>query len=287
LERALAARAEEVGGPSLSTTGCYWICVAVHAFAIFCLFSSQIGIQLGMLALAGAVGTLAVCHVLSTGPVHTNLLRSLLAITVVGASAISGMAIGNEVDANDALSAIWVHLPFFVGSAWIVAKIAVWARGWRVVPPRGANAFPKLRIWHLLLYTFVAALYLAVARWLVTDREDVLSPAIVGGVLYVALPAAFCTVFACLLAKMILLQNNPRVLLKVTGLALSALAVSVFGWTSVFMLSGGVDNIFEVALALVLYAPLSVVGVFASPCFTFVMLRIANYRFVVPKRPLD
>jgi hypothetical protein len=58
--------------------------------------------------------------------------------------------------------------------------------------------------------------------------------------------------------------------------------LSIFGWTLVFLLSGGVDGILETSLALALYAPLTIVGFFASPCFTFLMLRIANYRFILP-----
>jgi len=287
LERQLAARTEDVAAPTLSATGCYWICIGVHAFVTFGLFSNQIGVQFGMLAMAGAVGTLAVCHVLSTRPIHTKLLRSLLSVTIVGTSAIIAMALADLGDAGDLLRASCVYVPFFVGSAWFVAKIAVWTRGWRVVPPRGASELPKLRIWHLLLCTFVASVYLALVRWLITDTEDLLSPEMAGVVLYVTLPAAACTAFACALAKAILLQNNSRVFLKATGLVLSALMVSVGGWTLVFVLSGGVDNILEVSLALALYAPLTVIGVFASPCFTFLMLRIANYRFIVPSRPIE
>jgi hypothetical protein len=287
LERQLAARTEDVAGSPLGATGCYWICIGVHAFVTFGLFSNEIGLQFGMLAMAGAVGTLAVCHVLSTRPMHTKLLRSLLSITIVGTSAIIAMALADMGDAGDLLRAICVYVPFFVGSAWFVAKIAVWTRGWRVVPPGGASEFPKLRIWHLLLCTFVVAVYLALVRLLVTDTEELLSAEMVGVVLYVTLPAAVCTVFACALAKVILLQNNPRVFLKATGLVLIALMVTVGGWILVFVLSGEVDNILEVSLALALYAPLTVIGVFASPCFTFLMLWIANYRFIVPSRPIE
>ncbi len=182
------------------------------------------------------------------------------------------------------LTTICVYVPFCLGSTWLVAKTAVWALGWRVVPPKGGNEFPRLQIWHLLLYTFVAALYLAPVRLLVTGREDLLSPEMVRVVLYVTLPTAVCSAFACVLAKTILLRDNSRVFMKATGLILSALLVSVCGWTLVIVLSGGVDSILDASLVLALYALPTVVCVFASPCFTFLMLRIANYRFIVPRR---
>ncbi|MDA1054003.1 MAG: hypothetical protein O3C40_26435, partial [Planctomycetota bacterium] len=69
---------------------------------------------------------------------------------LVGASAIVAMSLADFGTANDLMPGICIYLPFLGGGVWLVAKIFVWTRGWRLVPPHGASEFPKLRIWHLL-----------------------------------------------------------------------------------------------------------------------------------------
>ena len=282
LERHLLEKVAEVSTPALSTTGCYWICVSVHAFVTFSLCSNELGIQFGMLVIAGAVGTLAVCHVFSTRPIHVRIMRSLLSMAIVGGSALVAVSQGNLSTASDLLPAVQIYLPLLAGSAWFVAKLFVWTRGWMLVPPNGASEFPKLRIWHLFLATLVAAVYLAIGRVLIDDTDVFLGGEMMLLVLYITFPTAVCTVFACVLARIILQPPNPKKVLQATLLGTSAFALAALGWGVLILISGDADSIVELSLMVAFYAPLAALGVFASPGFTFLMLRTAKYRFVIP-----
>ncbi len=284
LELLLAEHADAVVVPALSTTSCYWICIAVHAFVTFSLFAIEIAVQFGLIAVVGAIGTLAVCHVLSTRPIHIKLARTALSSVTVGFSAIAAMAVADVASPSEILPSICIYFPIVFGTAWFVTKLFVWTRGWKLLPPGGANEYPKLRIWHFFLWTFVAAVFLAMCRWLVDDVEELMGVEALGLVLQGGVPAALCTVFACLLARVTLVPNNPRVLRHVSILAASALGVFVCVASLFLLLSGGTGSSFETLAIVMLYAPFATFGALASPGFTFLMLRIAKYRMVVPGR---
>ncbi|MDA1054004.1 MAG: hypothetical protein O3C40_26440 [Planctomycetota bacterium] len=127
-------------------------------------------------------------------------------------------------------------------------------------------------------------MYLAIGRELIEDTEELLGAEMVGLVLYITIPAVVCTGFACALARIILVPGNPRALTHAALLATSAFVVIACGWTAVLLVSGGADSPLKVSLAIVLYSSLTALGVFASPCFTFLMLRMAKYRFIMPGR---
>jgi hypothetical protein len=280
LEQKLAAHSEEVSLPTLDTTRCYWICIAVHALVMFCLFSNEDAVSFGGLALCGATGTLMVCHVFSTHAIHAKILRSLLSISVVAVASILAMGMADMSDPEELLALIWVFSPFLFTSGWLVAKVVVWSRGWRIVPPNHASEFPKLHISHLLLCTFLVAAYLAIGRVLIGDNEDLLGAEMAISALYIALPTSVCTFFACALARIIMGPDRHNLYKRVTLLAIAAFLTSGAAYTLLAIFSGESDP--EVFMLLAILSLQTTVGVFASSCFTFLMLRIAKYRLALP-----
>jgi hypothetical protein len=120
---------------------------------------------------------------------------------------------------------------------------------------------------------------------LIGDADELPGAEIVPFVLYITIPTAICTVFACALASIILQPRNPKTVTRATLLVTSAVVLCGCVGTIVLLLSGGsVDSLVGMLLMLVLYAPVTMLGIFASPCFTFMMLRNANYRFIGPGR---
>jgi hypothetical protein len=237
--------------------------------------------------LAGAIGTLAVVHVLSTRPIHLKILRTILSTGIVVAGAFAGMALAGFDSSDETLAAVCLCFPFLFGSAWLATKMFVWTRGWRLIAPNGPSELPKLRIWHLLFFTFIVAVYLAVSRWLITDADEVLGVEALSMLTFITIPTAVFTAFSCALARVMLRPKNPRKFRHAVLFTTSALVASACTWTLALLLLGGGGSLAEFALGLLLYMPLTTIGILASPCFTFLMLRLANYRLVAPENSVS
>ncbi len=281
-QQLLSSQSDRTAVPRLATTSCYWICIVVHAVCIFLLYSSPYLIQLGMVAMIGALATVTVCHAFSTLAIPGKILRTLLSCSIVIASALIAMSLQEILDVSEFMPFVLVYTPFFFASGWFVAKLFVWVRGWKIVPPGRETAAPKLQIWHLLTCTSFAALYLAVTRFMVDDWTDLVAPESISVMLYVDLSVMIAALLSCLLARIILSHRGERMGRNLVLFAVAVFGLSVTAYGVVAVLSGLDFTDADTILGLTVYFVLAVLGLLASSTFTFVMLRLAKYRMCHP-----
>jgi hypothetical protein len=279
LEKRLAALdPSTVPATRLSTTTCYWICLLVHALVLFC-FMSSILLMLGLVLAWGACGTLIVCHVFSTRTIPQKTMRSLLSVSIGIGSCLLALGINKDIAVGD-LSFVLPVLPLVFVGPWFAAKIFVWTRRWRLVPPDHTDEYPRLQIRHLLLGTLSAALYLALIRLSIGEADELLKAETLSVIPYGAIPALIATVLGCVLARIMLSERSkkmPRNLcwFAVTMIGLAVVCVTAMMWVTD---SGALNG--ELIMTMAVYTLLVLLCLCASPLFTFVMLRQARYRLL-------
>lgn len=279
LEQLLADRGLDVTPHNLSTTECYWICIGMHAMGVCILCAAEPLVQFGMMMSLGAIATLVVTQVFSTRPIHQRILRTLLSVSLVVGAAMMGLWMGDVAAPSDVFPYALMLFPPVFASGWIVAKLLVWTRGWRIVPPGYSTSYPKLGILHLMLCTMMCAVYLAANRMMVDDLESWFGEDFITTIIYLCVPAAACTAISCCLARILLERSSASAWLRCLALAvasvacMSVLVLGLFATAGVFTVSG------EIVLALMLYVLPLIGGVFVSSGSTFALMRIANYRF--------
>ena len=275
LERRLAELEYPSREQSFSTLHCYWLCVALHALVAFAGIDDE-GLTFGYRFLMGACGTLAVCHVLTTRPVLEKFGRTLLAVIVVSLSMMLSGWISEMMEPIDLLSALSVYLPIMIVSGWLTAKVCVWTRGWRIIPPQGNREFPKLKIGDLMLVTLLAAAAFGAGRWALGDDEVGLAE-LLNVSLFLSLPVVTSAVISVFLARVQLTQR-PTVsfgaLAMVMPLALIAVTL-VYVLLRGLMTDWGLDDLYQ----LIWYSLTTTMIGMVSPVFTFSLMRAARYRF--------
>ncbi len=284
LEARLAA-GFDVGSQALGTTACYWICLAVHAVVTFTLCSSAFTVSIAMLPLLGAFGTAVVCHVLSTRPILEKSLRTLLSFSLVILSAVIPMQIAGVMDMTDIFPTVMIYSPPMFFSGWFVAKLFVWIRRWRIAPPGYNTELPKLKIRHLMGSTLVVAVYLGGTRYLASGEIDFSGTELLLGMAYVAIPTAVATILASVMARLILSRRGHLIrnlllfttITFISGMLIYAI-ISMYSGTEI----GG-----EEMMMLVTYGVALLVGLLASPAFTFAMLRQSGYRILVGRTTVE
>lgn len=280
LETLLQQQRKPQVAPVLGTTICYWLCVGVHAFFAFALSANEGLVTFGMMLFIGSVATLTVCQVLSTRTIHMRLGRTLLSVNIVGWSSLIGLWLGDVAEPLEALPFVFAFFPPAFASAWIVAKMFVWVRGWRIVPPHHSPEHPRLQIHHLLLCTLLVAAYLAISRTLFDDIKDWIDTDVMITLAYLCIPTVACTLVSCLLLRIVFAATAPRVVLGSILLVVGSTILMAVACFAIVLLAGEASADAEILVALLVYAiPLSF-GVLLSSGGTFAMMRIANYRFV-------
>lgn len=281
LEQHLAAL--PIGNPhKLTTNACYWICVAVHAVLTFMLMSSALMVQVGLVMLLGAIGTATSTHVLSSRPTYKKLPRTMAAFAIVTGSGLLSISMADLVDVTEFVSTLMIYLPVLLGCSWFVAKLFVWTRGWRIVPPGEPDVSAKLQIRQLLFCTLLIAIYLGSVRYFFFEElAEVSASELALSLVYFVVPVSASTLFACLISRILLSPSGHLVrnlcLLGSFLLLLTALVYGIF-----FAINGGESLGSETVVALMTYGMVALTGILASPAFTYTMMRWANYRMVHP-----
>ncbi|MFK8112678.1 MAG: hypothetical protein AB8B91_10760 [Rubripirellula sp.] len=279
LEHALRLSQQEAEPPlnPLGTRSCYWICVLAHALFASALFTTSEFVVYGLMLSAGAVATMTVCQVFSTRPVHVRSLRSALSIGIVSSAVVWTMWIADVAEPFDILPLLFACYPPIFVSSWLVAKVFVWSRGWKIDPPGQSAKYPQLRIQHLMVCTLLVAAYLGIARMFFSTSLAWDGGEFLGMVLYGCVPTIISTTLSCLLARIILGRSGKGrklgLAILIGGLALLMLClipmISLFfgeGWNWAMITS----------LSLTMLPLL--VGVVISSGGTFAMMRFANYQ---------
>lgn len=279
LEQAFALSAASAGSYRMGTTRCYWICVGAHALSTMMLFCSEALIQLAMMMSIGAVGTLGVCQVLSTRPIHLRLPRTLLSTSVVATAAVLGMWVGDVAEPTDVLPGIVVLFPPAFAGVWLVAKLFVWIGGWRIVPPNHATEYPRLRIQHLLLCTMLAAAYLALGRTMSAEIEGWLNDDLNVMIVYLLVPTTICTIVSCLMARIVLSSPTAYIVSRALVLGFATIPLMAITFALALACLGGLDVDWQSLLGVMPYAIPLTIGACASSGWTFSMMRLADYRF--------
>lgn len=290
LEAALAARPLGTGpltdSTALTTTACYWTCVGVHACVLFLMYAVEPLLQFGLMGTIGAVATLVAVQVLSTRPIHVRTARTLLTTLIVTFAAMLGLWVGQDAEFMEIMPFMLLMYPPVFASGWLVAKLFVWVGGWRVVPPGKSSEYPRLGILHLLLCTLVIALYLGLNRLLIQDISDWIGEDVAGTLAYICIPMALCTVVACVLARILLVESIPKAIVACAllgvGTTITMLAVCIL----IFALWGEFSFDAEIMLGLLIYSIPLTLGVFASAGGTFSLMRVAKYRFAGRYSPI-
>jgi hypothetical protein len=274
-----------VSQPNFAATRCYWICLATHAVITLGLFLNPYTIQIGIVTTIGFLGTLSACHGLSTRSLPARLWRTVVALTVVIGSAMIATSMQGGIDVSEMALMILFYLVPMLLTGWFVAKIFVWTRGWRLVPPGGTSESAKLQIRHLMIWTFVVAVLLTAGRLAVGDQTEVFEGDVLVAVLWAAVPAVVSTLIGCVLARILLSRSNRKLVRKLFAFAAVSLVLVVGTYFAVLGAMGeisadGVD--LQSFVIISLYVVFAVFGLMASPVFTFVMMRTANYRMIHP-----
>ncbi len=267
---------------NLGTTSCYWICMGVHVFGTFCLFSNMFLIQLGIVSLVGACGTAAVCHVFSTRSIPEKTLRTLLSCGIVASAAVLALAMQDSLDIAEFFPALLLYLLPMLVSGWFVAKVFVWTRSWRLVPPGYPDDYPKLQIRHLMACTLFVAIYLGVARWAIDDVSELLGDDVVLVFAYIAVPMVLATLFSSILARILLSRKSTKIVRNLCLFSAAMVLLVVVGYCAVYVWFGGESVDMDELVLIVVYMFIGLLGLFASPVFTFAMLRAAGYRWLHP-----
>lgn len=284
LENRLATlTSDSVAAPHLGTTACYWICIGVHAFAVFAAMGTPLGVTFGGIAILSAFGTWSVCHVLATRGFTEKILRSCLSASIVTAAALVPLVLIIELDYEDFFPMLLLGLPACMLSGWIICKLFVWVRGWRIVPPGYQSEYPRLQIRNLLVVTLMVAGYLALIRLSVDELSDLVDDELLMMTVYAVIPTSLSTLFACFWARILLTSRTGKIarnlvlMLLVTPLVLGlfylGLIASIQGFSSIDL---------ESMLTIPVYAMLATILLGTSPVFSFVMLRSAGYRLLHP-----
>lgn len=282
LEAALAARENSNDG-GLTTTVCYWACVAPHGFAAFMMLGSEVLVPFGLIVSLASLPTLAVVQVFSARPLHQRLLRNFLAASVVALCGIAGLWIADVATPGEVIPFMLLLSPPAFFSGWFVAKVIAWNRGWLIVAPGQSVDRPRLHVRHLLLCTSLVAVYLAAARLVLSDSTIWMGSDVLTVALIIALTTMGCTVVASLMARILLAHSRTSLVLKLTALIVAAtIGTSGIVMLIVLFLSQFTLD-WEILFTSAIYSLPMTAWVIASTGWTFTMMRIADYRIYSPR----
>ncbi len=285
LERQLAEleSKEIVVRASLSPAAHYWICLAAHALTVFGVCASSMFYAYATIVFLGAIGTAAVAHVFSTRSVAEKTMRTLFSSSVVAGSGLLALGMNEEAGLDGFLPALLLYVPPIVVASWFVAKLFVWVRAWRLVPPGYPSEAPKLQIRHLMISTLMIAIYLGAVRYAVGDQEEYWSIEVFAMLAYVALPVGFVTLFSCVLARIMLTARRRHIVRNAILFAFSTVIAAFFSYAGLLVIMGeGLSMDADEMVGLAIYAIVGLAAIFISPVFTFALMRSAGYRFLHP-----
>jgi hypothetical protein len=190
---------------------------------------------------------------------------------------------GDVANPSEIAPFLLIYFPPIFAGGWLVAKLFVWIRGWKIVPPRYSSQYPRLQIQHLLLCTFFFAAYLAVGQLLEIDAADWIDIGMFATLFYLGIPLIVCVSVSSLLAKIVLSVPSERVVFRVLLLAFFSTLLLALVCLAVVPLLTDFTMDWETTLGLFVYIAPMGVGVFASSGGTFAMMRLAGYQFASGK----
>ncbi len=284
LELQLAGQRDDLANESKMTpTKCGWVCIMVHAFVAFCMFTSIYAMQLGILFLAGSFGTVIASQVFSTRSIPVRLLRTVFSVGIVVAAVMAALGFQDVDQVSGIVPLVLVVLPFIAAAGAFVAYCFVWTRGWKLVPPGSPNLSSKLQIRHLLACTLLVAIYLSALRFWADEISDAaVDEDTLAIMFYWAIPVVICTLGSSVLARIILSHRHQR-LGKRLGIFLGgAFGLIALLTAALFAVSGEALGSNTMMVGVLIYSNVITFFVFLSPLFTFLMMRSAKYRFIHP-----
>lgn len=296
LEKDLEALKRPSPTPILGTTACYWITVAAH-----CLLLGTLGMAVEAVGfavypfIAGAIGSLAVCHVLPVRTIVHKFARTCLSATIVSTCLLLPVWVTSGVEYASLIAFPLFYLPPAFLSAWFIAKLFVWIRGWKILPKGHDGTVPMTSIWDLLTLTFIAAVYLAMCRLVLASDSIDMDTEENWYLVAVCLAAAIAGSLTSILTARGLLTENGIRFRWLFGAAIYAF--SIVGAMSTIALLTGDASVGDLLIFMASFLPWSL-AILVSPVITFALMRVAGYRisypgfvrveteFVPPREPL-
>lgn len=267
----------------LGTTAAYWITIAVHGILLAIMTAGAAGMGTLLYAfLLGAIGTLGTCHVFPVRTVIHKLARTMVSVGVVSLSALIPFISQLNGGVEEIFAGILLYVPPSFFLAWLVAKIFVWTRGWKIVAPNSNGIKPPFKISDMLLVTLIAAVYFSACR-VAAGTVDVNwnDDGMISIIAVIAGASILGAVSSSLLARGLLTQGT-RIRFRWVFGSFSVLLFTTGSFAAFFIFQNGDFGEWpEMAIYLV-YAAASLLLCMLSPVVTFSLMRAAGYQLVVP-----
>lgn len=263
--------------PMLDTTSCYWTTVGIHCllFMIMAAGLSTMGITIYAF-LAGAVGSLATCHVFPVRSVLQKLLRTLLTTTLVTLAASMPLMMQMGFEVGTLFQVLLVYIPFTFLPAWLACKIFAWSRGWLIVIPGKSPTIPKMKISDLIGVTTIVAVYFGGCRLVIDPDMLAINSSVVMLFAAVFVVALITSLAIALFARGFLSQ--PQVHFKSIFGAIAIVLGAMTAFSVYFIFANGDLAEWPEILVYLYHAAMSTLLCMLSPFITFMLMRAASYQ---------
>ena len=291
LERRIAQLAETQSTlPVLGTRAAYWITIAAHCTLLAIMAAGEdLGGMLLYPFLFGAAGSLAVCHVFPIRGTLHKIGRTALTATCVTFFGFLPWLL--QLDSFQDLGMSYMMLllyfpPLFV-VAWFTAKLFVWTRGWRIVPPGIEPKQIRLKIRDILLLTALVALYVSSIRWIAAAADVQFDDSQIWMLAAIGAGGSILGTIACSFFSRAMLIPGRSIQFRWMLAGASTVFACVVMLTLYFVIANGDLQEWPEGMIYLIYALAGTAMCLVSPALTCLLLRFAQYRLVVPAHSLN